>query len=76
MQLNQSQMCVSVRDPGAETWDLVPLQCLSRPAHPSSVFVFACGGLAFCNVLCGNVCGRVSVLSGVRKQSCFTFART
>lgn len=70
MQFNQSQMCVSVRDPGGETWDLVLLQCLARPAHLSSVLVFvsACGGLVFCKVLCGNVCGRASVLSGVRKQ--------
>lgn len=42
MQFNQSQMCVSVRDPGGETWDIEWLQGLARAAHLSSVFVSVC----------------------------------
>lgn len=65
MQFNQSQMRVSVRDPGRETWDIERLQGLARAAHLSSVFVSVCvvdlcSGMC-CIKLCGNVCGRAFV---------------
>lgn len=55
MQFNQSQMCVSVRDPGGETWDIEWLQGLARAAHLSSVFVSVC--VSVCVVdLCSGMC--------------------
>ncbi len=33
MQLNQNQMCMSVTDPGRETWDLVLFEGLARETH-------------------------------------------
>lgn len=65
MQFNQSQMCVSVRDPGGETWDIEWLQGLARAAHLSSVFVSVCV-VDLCSGMCciklwGNVYGRAFV---------------
>ncbi len=85
-QFDQSQMCVSVRDPGRETWDIVLLQGLARAAHRFSVCVCVCvcvrmwDGHVFWDMLHGaeRKCAGTCVCSiwGVRKQRdvshCFT----
>lgn len=76
MQFDQSQMCVSVRDPGGETWDIVLLRGLARAAHLSSVCVRVVLWDMLHRAERKSVGMCVCSITGMKAERCFTSLHT